>query len=113
MTQKRPEMRALEARNRDACDGSFIADIRENWPNCSITAGLSRGGMTPSQPSAGGSRSIIRRPLKTVPRAQMTRYWDADAQEVSDDVAEQIRTGNAVRGLVDTKLPAAIERVRR
>ncbi|PQO43435.1 formylglycine-generating enzyme family protein [Blastopirellula marina] len=49
------------------------------------------------------------RPLRTLPSAEMARYWEPSAEETKLDIAERLKNRRGVSGLVDQQLPAAIE----
>ncbi|PQO43442.1 formylglycine-generating enzyme family protein [Blastopirellula marina] len=51
-------------------------------------------------------------PLRTVPKADMAKYWEARSEDLKQDVYDQIRGGRGVEGLVDETLPDAIERTK-
>ena len=53
----------------------------------------------------------IIRPWQVPAAAERNRYWDPDCDEVRDDVEDRLNDGRGVRGLVDPKLPQAIEKL--
>ncbi|MFI4875205.1 MAG: formylglycine-generating enzyme family protein, partial [Blastopirellula sp. JB062] len=52
------------------------------------------------------------RPLRELPKAEMVKYWDSLPEFLQLDVTDRLEGGRGVLGLVDEKLPAAIEEVR-
>ena len=98
------EMTAAECRS-----AARLASKAEDWKLSEANIPLSPWWFT-ERPTQGVGFRIIR-PLAAVPRAQMTKHWDPDAEDVIYDVADQIASGRAVRGLVDKSLPAAIKKL--
>lgn len=54
----------------------------------------------------------LMRPLKTLPKQEMARYWKADVLDITDVVDITLGEGHGVRGVVDEDLPAAIEKLK-
>ncbi|MCC9604858.1 formylglycine-generating enzyme family protein [Blastopirellula sp. JC732] len=52
------------------------------------------------------------RPLRPLPQQQMIRYWEPSAVVTKLDVAERLKGSRGVIGLVDEKLPEAIEKAK-
>ena len=52
------------------------------------------------------------RPAKTPPREEWAKYWEADLEQIQEHVDRRIdKEGRGNRGLVDPKLPAAIQQL--
>jgi formylglycine-generating enzyme required for sulfatase activity len=64
-----------------------------------------------SDPARGVGFRIVRS-LDEMPRAEMARYWEADVDEVREDVLNRLQEGRGALGLVDPALPAAIQQLR-
>ncbi|MEO8497437.1 MAG: formylglycine-generating enzyme family protein, partial [Planctomycetota bacterium] len=49
------------------------------------------------------------RPLHELPKEEMAKYWEPDAEAISFAVEMRLEEGRGVLGIVDEKLPAAIQ----
>jgi sulfatase modifying factor 1 len=63
--------------------------------------------------SAFGVGFRIIRPLNPPPPAERSKYWEADIQQIQDDVRFRIdKEGRGARGVADSTLPDDIERLK-
>jgi sulfatase modifying factor 1 len=51
------------------------------------------------------------RPLTPLPASEMDKYWEPDVEAIEFSVSSRLEEGRGVLGLVDEKLPAAIEKM--
>jgi ribosome-binding protein aMBF1 (putative translation factor) len=51
----------------------------------------------------------IVRPLKPFTGEDKARVWEADVDDIREDVRDRLREGRAAMGLADETLPAAIK----
>ena len=51
----------------------------------------------------------IIRPLKPISPEDKTRIWQADVEDVQQDVKDRLREGRGAMGVADKALPAAVE----
>lgn len=86
--------------------GSNDPDWKANDPNLP----LSPWWFTDDPARGVGFRLL--RALKTVPREEMARFWEIDAEEIQDDVDYRLGEGRGVLGIVDRDLPKAIQEQR-
>ena len=49
------------------------------------------------------------RPLNELPKKEMSKFWDADVEDIKFDVQIRLEEGRGVLGIVDEKLPNAIK----
>ncbi|HEX4414290.1 MAG TPA: hypothetical protein VH107_11725, partial [Lacipirellulaceae bacterium] len=57
--------------------------------------------------TAVGLRVI--RPLKPLTPEEKNRVWEADVDDVREDVKDRLREGRGAIGVADKSLPAAVE----
>jgi formylglycine-generating enzyme required for sulfatase activity len=62
------------------------------------------------EPATGVGMRIIR-PLRPMTAAEKTRVWEADVDDLRQDVRDRLREGRGGLGVADRKLPAAVEAV--
>jgi hypothetical protein len=62
-----------------------------------------------TEEAATGVGMRIVRPLKLIAEEETQRVWDADVDDLRQDVADRLREGRGVLGVADKNLPAAIE----
>ena len=60
------------------------------------------------EPATGVGMRIIR-PLKPISPEDKTRIWQADVEDVQQDVKDRLREGRGAMGVADKALPAAVE----
>ena len=60
------------------------------------------------EPATGVGMRIMR-PLKPLSAEEKKRVWEADVEDVSQDVKDRLREGRGALGVADEKLPAAVE----
>ena len=93
----------------DRCRAAAKLDSEdEDWKEEDPNLPLSPWWFTNEPARAVGFRII--RPLKTLPKKEMVKFWQPAVEEVQDDVQLRLDGGRGVRGLVDTDLPAAIKK---
>ncbi|MEQ9409458.1 MAG: SUMF1/EgtB/PvdO family nonheme iron enzyme [Fuerstiella sp.] len=63
-----------------------------------------------TDPARGVGFRLIR-PLKTVSREAMEKYWKIDNEDTMYDVRDRLSEGRGVLGLVDKSLPEAIQKL--
>ena len=51
----------------------------------------------------------IMRPLKPLSADEKKRVWEADVDDVRQDVKDRLREGRGALGVADKSLPAAVE----
>jgi ribosome-binding protein aMBF1 (putative translation factor) len=51
----------------------------------------------------------IMRPLKPLSAEEKKRVWEADVDDVRQDVRDRLREGRGALGIADKSLPAAVE----
>lgn len=84
-------------------------DDETGWRSYDPNLPLSPWWFTSDPARAIGFRMI--RPLKSVERKAMTRFWAIDNEETNDDVEGRVSEGRGVYGLVDKALPAAVKKL--
>jgi formylglycine-generating enzyme len=60
------------------------------------------------EPATGVGMRIMR-PLKPLSAEEKTRVWEADVEDIRQDVKDRLREGRGALGVADEKLPAAVE----
>jgi formylglycine-generating enzyme required for sulfatase activity len=60
------------------------------------------------EPATGVGMRIVR-PLKAMSAEEKARAWEADVEDIRQDVSDRLREGRAAMGMADESLPAAIE----
>lgn len=83
--------------------GSNVPDWKAEDPNLP----LSPWWFT-SDPARGVGFRLVR-PLKQMPREEIARFWEIDSEDIQYDVDVRLQEGRGVIGIVDEKLPEAIE----
>jgi len=87
-----------------------LASSDEDWKEEDPNLPLSPWWFTNEPARTVGFRIV--RPLKTLPKEEMAKYWVPTVDEVVDDVQLRLDGGRGVRGLVDEDLPAAIKKLK-
>jgi hypothetical protein len=62
-----------------------------------------------TEEAATGVGMRIIRPLKPLAAEEKQRVWDADVDDLRQDVSDRLREGRGVLGVADKDLPAAVE----
>jgi formylglycine-generating enzyme required for sulfatase activity len=60
------------------------------------------------EPATGVGMRIVR-PLKTLSAEEKTRVWEADVDDIRQDLRDRLREGRAAMGMADETLPEAIK----
>jgi len=84
-----------------------LASHDTDWQAQDPNLPLSPWWLTDDPARAVGFRLV--RPLNELPKKEMAKYWDADVEEVRFAVEIRMEEGRGAAGLVDEKLPAAIQ----
>ncbi|PQO47734.1 formylglycine-generating enzyme family protein [Blastopirellula marina] len=86
---------------------SKLGSHDDDWKASDPNIPLSPWWFTEYPSTCVGFRVI--RPLKELPKAEMTKYWDSLPEMLQFDVTDRLNGGRGVLGLVDEKLPEAIK----
>ncbi len=92
--------------DRCRCAAKMGSNDRE-WKTEDPNLPLSPWWFTTDPSRAVGFRFI--RPLHPKPKAEMTKYWDADVEAIQLDVENRLQEGRGVLGVVDSELPNVIK----
>ena len=101
------EFTAYQCRSAARLGSDSSTDADKGWRNEDPNLPLSPWWFT-TDPARGVGFRLIR-PLKTLPKAEMAKFWEIDNKETEIDVRDRLAGGRGVRGLVDKELPAAIK----
>lgn len=86
---------------------SKLASSDEEWKAQDPNLPLSPYWFTDDPARAIGFRLF--RPLNELPKKDMAKYWDPDAEDISFGIDIRLEEGRGVLGIVDKELPAAIQ----
>jgi formylglycine-generating enzyme required for sulfatase activity len=86
---------------------SKLASHDTDWKAQDPNLPLSPWWFTDDPARAVGFRVL--RPLNELPKTEMAKYWDPDVEDIKFDVQIRLEEGRGVSGIVDKKLPGAIE----
>ena len=101
------EFTAHQCRSAARLGSDSSTDADKGWRNEDPDLPMSPWWFT-TDPARGVGFRLIR-PLKTLPKAEMAKFWEIDNKETEIDVRDRLAGGRGVRGLVDKELPAAIK----
>ena len=86
---------------------SKLASHDTDWKAQDPNLPLSPYWFTDDPARAVGFRVL--RPLDELPKTEMAKYWEADVEDITFGVQIRLEEGRGAAGIVDEKLPAAIQ----
>lgn len=89
------------------CRASRLASHDIDWKAQDPNLPLSPWWFTDDPARGVGFRLL--RPLNELPKKEMSKFWDADVEDIKFDVQIRLEEGRGVLGIVDEKLPNAIK----